>query len=217
MAFTGFGAGAPAWFEGIAANNHREWFQVHRAEYEQGIREPLRALLEEATGVPTDMVKIFRPNRDVRFSADKSPYKTSAYGYAAVAGSFGGLYASISAQGLYVGTGMYAPAKEQLQRYRSAVLDDDSGAALEALVADAEDAGLALGDPELKSAPRGVPRDHPRIHLLRMKSLIIGAWAPEEEITDARALAFARRVHAAALPVTDWLDAHVGGPAMPAR
>lgn len=217
MAFTGFGGGALQWFEGIAANNDRDWFQAHRSEYEQDVREPLRDLLQEATGVDAEMVKIFRPNRDVRFSADKSPYKTSAYGYARVEGSFGGLYASISAQGLYVGTGMYAPAKDQLDRYRAAVLDDKAGPALEGAVAGAEDAGLELGEPELKSAPRGVAKDHPRIHLLRMRSLIIGAWAPEDQVTDARVLGFAQHVHAASRPVTDWLDANVGGSPMPSR
>ncbi len=142
--------------------------------------------------------------------ATSRPLKTSSYGVASRPGSLAGLYVAISADGLVAGTGLYDPARDQLGRYRAAVLDDASGEALRAAVDAAEAAGLELGAPTLKGTPRGIPRDHPRADLLRFTHLVLFARAPDEALEGRAALDFARTTAADAAPVTDWLDAHVG-------
>jgi len=158
---------------------------------------------------------MFRQHRDVRFSADKSPYKTRTYGVIADRPEgLAALYAQISATGLFAGTGYYAPAPDQLARFRDAVADDDTGPALEAAVAAARAAGLEVYGEALRTAPRGFPRDHPRVALLRHRSLIGGKRLEpgrKREITRDAALDHARTTWAACAAMTAWLDEHVGG------
>src|SRR6266545_7682552 len=120
MRFDGFGPGAPRFFDELAENNTRDWWQANKARYESDVRAPLEYLLAELADEFGE-AKVFRPNRDTRFSADKSPYKTAA---AAVVGTPGGgtatLYVQLSATGLMVGGGCYHPAKDQLARMRAA-------------------------------------------------------------------------------------------------
>src|SRR5262245_33883874 len=157
---------------------------------------------------------MFRQHRDVRFSRDKSPLKASTYGVASRPGSEAGLYVAISADGLVAATGYYRLARDQLERYRAAVLDDAGGAGLEAAVEAAEEAGPELGTPALEGTPRGVPPDHPRADLLRFTSVVVFGRAPDAVLEERAALDFARRVAADAAPVTDWLDARVGASRM---
>jgi uncharacterized protein (TIGR02453 family) len=122
--------------------------------------------LAEEFGEP----KIFRPYRDIRFSADKTPYKTHI---GATIGDM--LYIQLSAEGLGAGAGMWHLESDQLARYREAVANDRTGAELERITAGIEQAGPAIhGHGALKSAPRGYPADHPRVTLLRYKGLT--AW-----------------------------------------
>ena len=115
----GFGPPVFAWFEGIERDNSKEYFHATRDFYEEHVREALEDLLGELGGD----VKVFRQQRDVRFSPDKSPYKTRTYGIA------GRLYVALSATGLYTGTGYYQLRRDQLERYREAVATDGSGLA----------------------------------------------------------------------------------------
>ena len=158
--------------------------------------------------------KIFRPYRDVRFSADKSPYKTQI---GAVVGSAG--YVQLSADGLGGGSGMWEMAPDQLERYRQAVSADRLGAALERVVVEATAAGLRVtGHEELKTAPKGYPKDHPRIELLRHKGLITWCdWPLAKWLGTARAkdriVEFLRH----SKPLNDWLRANVGPSTLPER
>lgn len=208
--FSGFGPGALPWFEGLAEDNSREYWSATKDAWHAEVRASLEALLGELAAGWGGEVRMFRPHRDVRFSRDKSPLKRSTYGVATRPGSEAGVYVAVSADGLVAGTGYHRLARDQLQRYRAGVLDDAGGAELEAAVASAEAAGLELGPPALTGTPRGVPRDHPRADLLRFTSLVLFARAPEAAMEGRAALDFARRVAAAATPVTDWLDARVG-------
>lgn len=208
--FSGFGPGAVAWFEGLAQDNSREYWAATKDAWAADVRAPLEALLGELAAAWGGDVKVFRQHRDVRFSRDKSPLKTTSYGIASRPGSLAALYVAISADGLTAGTGLYEPARDQLERYRAAVVDDASGEALREAVDAAEAAGLELGAPTLKGTPRGVPRDHPRADLLRFTHLVLFAHAPDEALEGRAALDFARTAAADAAPVTDWLDAHVG-------
>jgi uncharacterized protein (DUF2461 family) len=120
-------------------------------------------------------------------------------------------YFALSAEGLYVASGYYFMAKDQLERYRTAVASDLFGVELVGLIADAKRAKLeSIGD-ALKSAPRGYPRDHPRIDLLRCKGLALGRPFPPAGWTSSRrALDRIVAVWEAAGPVNEWMNAHVG-------
>ena len=182
------------------------YWQDHKDIYEQSVRAPMEALLDELEA-RVGAGRIYRPYRDIRFSADKSPYKT------AIAASLaGGGYLQLSADGLAAGSGLYRPAPDQLDRYRRAVANDRSGKALVKLVSAARAARLEVTASEtLKTAPRGCPKDHPRIDLLRQKGLITwrewpaGAWLGTKRAKD-RIVEFLE----AAAPIRAWLAKHVG-------
>jgi uncharacterized protein (TIGR02453 family) len=206
MAFGGWPAEALSFYEGLEADNSREYWTSRKAVYQEKVLRPMEELLEELAeefGEP----KIFRPYRDVRFSRDKTPYKTHI---GAVIGGTG--YIQLSAEGLAAGAGMWQLSPEQLARYRTAVASDLAGPELERIAAVIEKAGLAVhGHGVLKSAPRGYPPDHPRIGLLRYKGLT--AWrewpvAPWLETASAkdRLIDFLRT----SLPLVAWLNEKVG-------
>ena len=217
--FQGFAPEVHAWFTGLEADNSREYFAAHRDFFETSIRGQMEALLTELTEEFGGTVKMFRQNRDVRFSRDKSPYKTNTYGVifgTPLAGQ--GLYASISADGLVAGSGYHVMARDQLDRYRQGAADAEAGPELAKLLAKAQKAGLEIWGESLASAPRGYPKDHERIELLRRKSLIVGARLDGERgIARRDGLRFVTRTWRAAAPVTAWLDEHVGPTELPAE
>ncbi len=176
-AFDGFGPKVRRWFQGLQADNSREYFAAHRDVFEESVRGQMEALLTELSDEFGGEVKLFRQNRDIRFSPDKSPYKTNTYGV--VCGSelaAQGLYASISARGLVAGSGYHVMARDQLERYRDAVADDTRGARAGASSRPRRSRpGLELWGESLATAPRGYPTAHKRIELLRRKSLSLGA------------------------------------------
>jgi uncharacterized protein (TIGR02453 family) len=210
--FEGFTPQVHEWFEGLEADNSKEYFAAHREFFEDGVRGQMEALLTELSERFGGEVKMFRQNRDIRFSADKSPYKTNTYGVirgTEIAAQ--GLYVSISARGLVAGSGYHVMARDQLDRYREAVADDRHGPALGKLVAEAEKAGLDVWGESLATAPRGYPKDHERIELLRRKSLSLGAMIDSVPgISRGDGLRFVTNTWRAAAPVTGWLDEHVG-------
>jgi uncharacterized protein (TIGR02453 family) len=213
--FVGFGPGALDWFRGLEADNSKAWFEANRAQWQDEIRGPLERLLEELAEDLGGSAKLFRQNRDVRFSKNKAPYKTNSFGVVSVPGSQSGLYVSIAAQGLHAGSGYWQMARDQLHRYRDAVQGPD-GPALDAAVRAMQAEGIRFWGDALNSAPRGVDRAHPLIHLLRMKDLLgsdeLGA---AEALDGRRPVAFARSVWDRTRAVMGWMDAHVGASALP--
>lgn len=213
-AFEGFPRATFGWFAGLADDNSKSYFTAHRDVYERIVRGSLEAMLEQLADEFGGGVKLFRQNRDLRFSADKSPYKTTTYGL--VVGrpdSLAALYAQLSEQGLFAGTGYYMMAVDQLSRFRSAIADDTSGPRLEHAIDEATSAGLEIfGGEALKTAPRGYPRDHPRVHLLRHKGLVAGRRLEPTPrgITPGSALEHTRTTWTACAPLNAWLDEHVG-------
>jgi uncharacterized protein (TIGR02453 family) len=206
MAFRGWPAEALEFYEGLEADNSKAYWTAHKAVYEERVRRPMAELLDELSA-EFGPGKIFRPNRDVRFSADKSPYKTSI----AATLERGG-YVQLSARGLAAGRGIYVMASDQLARYRQAVDAEPTGAKLATLVVDAGVLGIEItGHERLKTAPKGYPRDHPRAELLRYKGLIawqqwpVAAWLGTAK-AKAKLVEFLHRCQ----PLTDWLDSHVG-------
>jgi uncharacterized protein (TIGR02453 family) len=215
--FQGFALEVQTWFEGLEADNSKEYFTARRDFFDESIRGQMEALLSELSNTFGGEVKMFRQNRDIRFSPDKSPYKTNTYGIL-----FGtdaareGLYASISAHGLVAGSGYHMMARDQLDRYRDGVVDDRHGTELAKLLAKAQNAGLELWGESLATAPRGYAKDHERIELLRRKSLTLGARLGfGSGIGRTDALRFVTKTWRAAAPVTGWLDEHVGPSTMP--
>jgi uncharacterized protein (TIGR02453 family) len=215
--FEGFGPKVTKWFKGLEADNSKEYFAANRDFFEDSIRGQMEALLTELSNEFGGDVRMFRQNRDIRFSADKSPYKTNTYGV--LRGSemaAEGLYASISATGLVAGSGYHMMARDQLDRYRDGVADETHGPELAGLVAKAQKAGLELWGESLATAPRGYPKDHERIELLRRKSLSLGATLKSSSgISRSDALQFVTRTWRAAAPVTGWLDQRVGASTLP--
>jgi uncharacterized protein (TIGR02453 family) len=206
MAFRGWPAEAIEFFEGLEADNTKAYWQDHKPVYEKQVRAPMDELLAELEP-EFGQGKVFRPYRDVRFSKDKSPYKTAIAATLAEGG-----YVSFSADGLGAGSGMYMPAPDQLERFRQAVADDRTGQKLVGIVDDLRGAGIEVTAHDvLKTAPRGYPKDHPRIELLRHKGLIawkqwpVAAWMGTAKAKD-RIVEF---LHAAG-PLNGWLDKHVG-------
>jgi uncharacterized protein (TIGR02453 family) len=216
--FEGFPRETFSWFAGLAADNSKAYFTAHRETYEHAVRGPLESLLEELADELGGQVKMFRQHRDVRFSADKSPYKTTTYGLIVERrDSLAALYAQLSATGLFAGTGYHVLAADQLARFRDAIADDTTGPELEEAMADAEAAGLETFGEALKTAPRGYARDHPRVHLLRHKALVAGRRLDPgaQGITRDTARDHTRTAWAACAPLNAWLDEHVGASELP--
>ena len=211
MAFSGWPPSAVEFYEGLEADNTKAYWTEHKPVYDSGVLAPMAELLDELEA-EFGHGRIARPYRDVRFRADKSPYKLSIYAILDDGG-----YVNFSADGLTVGIGYYQMAPDQLERYRRAVADEESGAELtgivERLVAGKVEVG---GGSTLKSAPRGYARDHPRIELLRHKGLI--AWRRWSVAGWLHTAGAKRRVvdflHTAA-PLQGWLDEQVGPSTLP--
>jgi uncharacterized protein (TIGR02453 family) len=206
MAFSGWPDEALTFYEGLEADNSKSYWTAHKAVYEQAVLAPMTELVEELAAQVGGESKIFRPYRDIRFSHDKTPYKTHI---GAVLGSHA--YVQFSADGLGAGAGMWHLDQEPLARYRAAVAGP-AGAQLEVIVAAIEKAGLEIhGHSPLKSAPRGYPADHPRIGLLRNKGLTTWQqWTPGPWLATPQGKAQVLTFLRTSAPLVDWLAGHVG-------
>ena len=206
MTFHGWTDAALDFYEGLELDNSRAYWQSHKQVYDEAVREPMEALLAELCDEFGD-AKMFRPHRDVRFSADKTPYKTHVGATLANHG-----YVQVSAGGLAAASGTYVFATDQLARYRRAVALDPTGEALVKIVDDARAAGLTITSASaLKTAPRGYPKDHPRVELLRMKGLVTWKdWPVEPWLATAAAKDKVVTVLRASVPLVQWLNFHVG-------
>lgn len=208
MPFTGFPPAALIFYEGLEADNSRTYWHNHRQTYELAVREPLGALLDEVEA-EFGPAKLFRPHRDIRFSADKSPFKTHQGAFFGRGGSIG-YYVQISADGLAVGGGFRATSPHQTSRFREAIADEGSGQALVAVVDDLKRVGMTLLGEAVKTAPRGYPRDHPRIDMLRRKELMtLRQFGEPEWLATPRAAAEIVGTWRALGPLLTWFDEHV--------
>lgn len=217
MTFDGFGSGALRFFEELADNNTREWWHANKSWYETDVRAPLERLLADLAEEFGE-AKVFRPNRDTRFSADKSPYKTQAAAVIGDAATGGGvLYLQLSASGMMVAGGCYMPAKDQLAHLREAIADDRTGTELEGLVAELRRAnGRIEARDALKTAPRGYSVDHQRIDLLRLKGLIgVLDHPPSPWLHTAEAREKLAAGWRSLGPLNEWLTKNVGPTDLP--
>ncbi len=207
--FRGWSPAAFDFYRQLEAENTRDWWLAHKPTYDTEVRAPFDAL-SELVADEFGPLHVFRPNRDTRFSKDKTPYKTQCY---AITEGEGGerYYVGISTRGLAVGAGFWMMAPDQLERYRHAVDDAGSGEALVDAVAEVEAAKLTIEGHALKTAPRGYPRDHARIELLRRKSIAaLRQWEPAAWIGTKGAADRIVGAWRAAAPLNAWLATHVG-------
>lgn len=195
--FSGFSPDAIQFLRDLAAHNDRSWFQPRKADFDRLLKEPMEelciALSNEfaARNLPFSAdprTSPFRIYRDVRFSKDKSPYKTtmSASFPWAGDGSGVGAYFSLSPEHVYIGGGCWHPEAARLASWRKAV-DEEPDRVHGAL----EDArfrstyGEVDGE-RLKRVPPGYPSDHPDADLLRLKDVTFGKPLTEREAASPR-------------------------------
>jgi uncharacterized protein (TIGR02453 family) len=221
--FEGFADRNGRFFAALAQNQRREWFELHRDEYEKGWQAPMKALLAELRErieplfrhEPLGPPKVFRIHRDVRFSKDKSPYKTHIGGYVAIDGAGQGpsapaaLYLHVAAREVFVAAGQYMMDSGQLARFRDAVVDARHGETLAGMLRKLTRAGYGLGSHDvLQRVPRGFDPDHPRADLLKRKGLIVTFPELSRELLVSRALVDWLVTHAKrAVPLVEWIAA----------
>ena len=207
MTFSGFPKEALDFYDDLEMDNTKSFWTAHKETYDSAVKAPMIALtaaLEPEFGT----AKVFRPFRDVRFAKDKTPYKNHQGAYVAAAPGTG-WYVQISSPGVYVGVGCYGPGSEALARLRAAIDDDHRGTELEKLVKGLQRKGWELGGEKLKTTPKGYDADHPRIELLRHKSMTLGkSYGFEEFIHSPKLLTRVRSDWRAARPFVEWVSAN---------
>jgi uncharacterized protein (TIGR02453 family) len=211
MSFAGFPDDGLVFYEGLEADNSKTYWTAHRGNYEAHVRAPMTALLEELAP-EFGTAKLFRPYRDVRFSADKTPYKTHQGAVVTPEGrGAGAWYLQISADGLLVSGGCWRLESDQVARYRRAVADDVQGARLAAEVARLRTDGWEIQGDRLVRVPAGFSADDDRIDLLRHRSLhATKHWTPEHWVHTPAALDRVRQAWRQLAALNAWFADNVG-------
>lgn len=231
FSFTGFSKGAFTFFRGLAKNNTKAWFESRREIYEAEVRGPMKELVEEMdtrfarfgaeiTGDPRR--SIFRINRDIRFSRDKSPYKTHAacwfyhgsagrqVGQEAEGGS-AGFYFHLEPGTSFLGAGIWMPPRGQLGKIRDALTGDPAGfAATVEAPAVKRRYGKLEDESMLKRLPRGYEPGHPAERWLRYQSFTLGRSVPEREALGSKLPQVLERDYKTLLPLVRWLNQALG-------
>ena len=209
MEFTGFPVAALDFYDDLEVDNTKSFWEAHKHVYLESVKAPMTALcaaLAEEFGTP----KVFRPYRDVRFAKDKTPYKTHQGAFVS-RGPATGWYVQVAAPGVRVGVGFYEASSARLARIREAIAEERRGRQLERIIRRLESAGWSLGGDKLKTTPRGYDAEHPRIDLLRHKSMTLGkSYGFEPVIHTAELLELVRSDWRAATPFVDWVHDNAG-------
>jgi uncharacterized protein (TIGR02453 family) len=205
MSFTGFPAAALDFYDDLEMDNSKTFWTANKHVYEEAVKAPMVALLAELEP-EFGAAKIFRPYRDVRFAKDKTPYKM-AQGAFIDLGPATGYYVQLSAPGVRVGAGFYEASGDRLARIRTAIDEDRRGKQLEKLLLALQAEGWVLGGDKLKTTPRGYDVGHPRIDLLRHKSMTVGkSYGFEPIIHTAELAEQIRQDWRATAPLLDWIN-----------
>jgi len=224
-----FAPSALRFFRELAAHNDKQWFEAHRTQYEEEVRAPMRELIEEldvrfarfAPEIGGDPKRsMFRINRDIRFSKDKSPYKTHAacwfhhrsasrkVGGEANEGS-AGFYFHFEPGKSFVGGGLWMPPRPQLNRLRDAMADDP-GPFVRMMGALPKRFGGLDESAALKRMPRGYSEDHPAARWLRYQSFTSGRPLTDAQVTGTKLPALVAREFEGLLPLVRWLNGALG-------
>ncbi len=207
--FTGFPAEALDFYDDLEMDNTKAFWTAHKDVYERAVKAPMAALTA-ALGPEFGEAKVFRPYRDVRFAKDKTPYKTHQ-GAFVPSGPSTGWYVQVSAPGVRVGVGFYEASSDRLGRIRAAIDDDRTGTELVKILAGLKRRGWELGGDMLKTSPRGYDPDHPRIELLRHKSMTLGkSYGFEPAIHTPDLLTRVRKDWRQARPFVEWVGQYAG-------
>ena len=216
---------------GLARNNRKPWFEAHRAEYDGVVVAPMRELIEEmdvrlarfAPEIIGDPKRsMFRIYRDIRFSKDKSPYKTHAAcwfyhkdGTSAVgreaSGGGAGFYFHIAPGACFAGGGMWMPPKEALHNLRDAIAEDPRP--FERMVTNApvqRRFGGLDDEAMLKRVPRGYAPDHPAARWLRLQSFTLGRELRDAQAVGARLPALLEADFRLIVPLVRWINGVLG-------
>jgi uncharacterized protein (TIGR02453 family) len=226
-----FDKGSLAFFRGLSRHNAKPWFEAHREDYEGHVRAPLTGLVREMDTrfaefapefVGDPKRSIFRLNRDIRFAADKSPYKTHAAcwffhlgGSSKVGreahGGGAGFYFHLEPGGSMLGGGCWMPPRPALNKFRVAIARD--ARAFERIVLspalERRFGGLSE-DSMLKRTPRGYEQDHPAARWLKFQSFTVGRKLTDAEVTGTRLTSILESHYAAMLPLVRWLNTTLG-------
>lgn len=189
-----FNAEALKFLRGLKRNNDREWFEARREIYERELKKPLLALVERITDAMTEFApahvrpaekSVMRIYRDTRFSADKSPYKTHVSAWWTRSGlektSGGGYYFHFAPTEVLVAAGIYMPQREQLMAIRRQLLERHEE--FRSLLNDKKlrkVMDLDLDAQALSRPPKGFPKDHPGMDLIRQQQWGVVARLPVE-------------------------------------
>lgn len=202
--FQGFPTAALDFYDDLEMDNTRSFWEAHKATYDESVKAPMVALAE-ALAKEFGTAKIFRPYRDVRFAKDKTPYKTAQGAYIQVAPATG-WYVQIGAPGVRVSAGFYHAEAADIARIRDAIDDDRTGAELEKMLKSLQRKGFELNGERLKTSPRGYDAQHPRIELLRHKSMTLSrSYGFEPVIHTPDLLPRIRKDWRALHPFVDWV------------
>jgi uncharacterized protein (TIGR02453 family) len=209
VAFEGFPVAALDFYDDLEVDNTKSFWESHKHVYEQSVKAPMTALCD-ALAPQFGEAKIFRPYRDVRFAKDKTPYKTHQGAFVGVAPATG-WYVEIAAPGVRVGGGIYEAAGPRLAAIREGMAEEDDGALLLQILDNLERGGFTIEGERLKTAPRGYPKDHPRIDLLRHKTLLgMQSYGFEQVIHTPELLDRIRDDWRRLRPLVNWLADHAG-------
>ncbi|MCW2779972.1 MAG: hypothetical protein JWR35_421 [Marmoricola sp.] len=202
--FAGFPEAALDFYDDLEMDNTKSFWEAHKGIYKEQVLAPMTALTD-ALATEFGKAKVFRPYRDVRFAKDKTPYKTGQGAFVS-AGRATGWYVEVSSPGVRVGAGFYDATGPDLSRIRESILNDATGKLLETILADLEANGFTIGGDKLKTSPRGYDADHPRIDLLRHKSLVLGkSYGFDKVIHSPKLLDKVRADWQALRPLVEWV------------
>lgn len=220
VAFSGFSQDLLDFFQQLAKNNNKAWLDAHRREYDGLLIEPAKqfvaALAEELDSIsphirakPTIDGSIMRMNRDIRFSADKSPYKTALhfrFWQGTQKNTSPSFFMRFDATRLGIAAGVHGFTQEQLQAYRNAVADEQTGKALRRAIDTALAKGFELSGEHYKRVPKGFEPDHVNADLLRHNGLLVGQDMPlAEEMCSPKAAKYILKQFKQLTPLHTWL------------
>jgi uncharacterized protein (TIGR02453 family) len=229
--FPGFSRGALTFLRQLKRNNRREWFQANRETYDREVLEPLKLLVEEVDvrfghfapeyiGDPKR--SIFRIHRDVRFSKDKSPYKTHAASWfkhrnaghgvgSETHGGGAGFYFHLEPGGSLVAGGIWMPPRPTLNRLRDSIATKPA-AFEKSMSAPAfkRRFGKLSEEAMLTRLPRGFAPGHPAERWLRYQSFTVHAMLSDAEVLDRRVVDRVERDFKTMLPFVRWLNSSLG-------
>ena len=226
LAFSGFSSGALRFFRQLKRNNSREWFLAHKGIYEKEVKAPMvelvLALGAELQKFAPEMVTdpkraIYRIYRDIRFSQDKTPYKTHIAAVFAPRGipkhAGGGFYFHISPQELLIAGGVYMPGPKELLDIRNHI--SMNGPRLRKIIEDLQfkkHFGSLEGE-KLSRVPKGFPADHPAADLLRYKQFLVSVTEPPELALRPELLPRLTQHFRAMTPLVHFLNSPLTDPA----